>query len=109
MARVLILEPHPDIRRLLELVVRRLGHEPVVLRNGDPDPDDVEAAVIDLGDGKGLLLARRLRDAGCPVVLTSIYPADDAARSVRPAAYLVKPYPLHKLERALGSVVPVAA
>jgi hypothetical protein len=42
-------------------------------------------------------------------VLTSIYPADDAARSVRPAAYLVKPYPLHKLERALGSIVPVAA
>ena len=28
-ARVLICEPHDDISALLELVVRRLGHEPV--------------------------------------------------------------------------------
>jgi DNA-binding response OmpR family regulator len=108
-ARILIVEPHPDIRRLLELVVRRLGHEPVVRRDGQPEPEAIDAGVIEPGDGSGLLVARQLRARGLPVVLTSIYPADAEARSLEPAAYLVKPFPLHRLERALTAVLPIAA
>ena len=109
MARILIVEPHSDLRTLLDLVVRRLGHELVVQRHGEDDPADLDAGVIEVGDGYGLLAARRLRELGCPVVLMGVVPADDEARAIAPAAYLVKPFPLHRLERAIASVLPVVA
>ena len=108
-ARILIVEPHADLRTLLDLVVRRLGHEPVVSVEGEDDPVDLDAGVIEIGDGSGLLAARRLRELGRPVVLMGIVPAGDEVRAIEATAYLVKPFPLHRLERALSSVVPVAA
>src|SRR5437868_4306049 len=65
-ARILIAEPHADVRSLLEIVIARLGHEAVVHHRGDP-PSPLDAAVIEPGDGTGLELARRLRDRGVPV------------------------------------------
>ena len=100
MARILICEAHDDINALLDLVVRRLGHEPVTYVVGDP-PSHVDAAVIEHGDPDALRLARELRDRGVPVLFTSIYPADDDLLELRPATYLVKPFPLYALERAL--------
>ena len=108
-ARILIVEPHADLRTLLDLVIRRLGHEPVVQKIGEDDPADLDAGVIEVGDGSGLLAARRLRELGRPVVLLGVVPLDDEVRAIDPAAYLVKPFPLHRLERALSSVLPVAA
>jgi DNA-binding response OmpR family regulator len=109
MARVLIVEPHADLRTLLDLVIRRLGHEPVIPGVGDGHPVDLDAGVIEVGDGAGLLAARRLREQGRPVVLMGVVPADDEERAINPAAYLVKPFPLHRLEHALTSVLPVPA
>ena len=110
MARILIVEPHADIRSLLELVVRRLGHDAVVYDGGDPAPLRPDAAVIEPGEGPGLALARRLRDAGVPLLFTSIFPADHEALELEPAAYLVKPFPLYALERALAAALaPVEA
>jgi DNA-binding response OmpR family regulator len=100
-ARILICEPHDDISALLELVVRRLGHEPVTYAEGD-SISGVEAAVIEPGDPNGLRLAQELRERDVPVLFTSIYPADDAVLDLQPAAYLIKPFPLYALERALG-------
>jgi hypothetical protein len=37
-----------------------------------------------------------------PVLFTSIYPADEDVLEMQPSAYLVKPFPLYALERALG-------
>ena len=114
MARVLICEPHDDITALLELVVRRLGHVPVLYEGGSVDETGIDAAVIEPGEEHGMTLARRLRGCGIPVLFTSIYPADDTALELAPAAYLVKPFPLYALERAiqnaLGAVpAPTAA
>ena len=103
-ARILVVESHADLRTLLELVVRRLGHEPVVPRHGAEGPADLDAGVIEIGDDPGLLAARRLRELACPVVLMGDLPADDEVRALRPAVYLVKPFPLHRLERALRAV-----
>jgi CheY-like chemotaxis protein len=114
-ARVLICEPHDDISALLELVVRRLGHEPVAYAGGDVTHIGVDAAVVEPGEQVGLDLARGLRALDVPVLFTSIYPADDEVLQLRPAAYLVKPFPLYALERALQAalaalpVVPAAA
>src|SRR5213076_752169 len=60
MARVLISEPHDDISALLELVVRRLGHEPVRASEA-ADYVGIDAAVIEPGELEGLRLARALR------------------------------------------------
>ena len=110
MARVLICEPHDDITALLELVVRRLGHEPVLYAEGSTDQIGVDAAVIEPGDEAGLRIAESLRRQGVPVLFTSIYPADNELLALAPAAYLVKPFPLYALERALQSALaPVQA
>jgi len=108
-ARVLICEPHDDISALLELVVRRLGHEPVAFAGGDVDHIGVDAAVIEPGEASALQVARSLRSRNVPVLFTSIYPADPEVLDLKPAAYLVKPFPLYALERALEAALAVTA
>ncbi|MFL5954932.1 MAG: hypothetical protein ACJ76I_12590 [Gaiellaceae bacterium] len=105
MARVLICEPHEDISALLELVVRRLGHEPMVHPGGSVDDVEVDAAVIEPGEQTAFELAQVLRERGVPVLFASIYPAGPEALELRPSAYLVKPFPLYALERALEAAL----
>ncbi len=107
-ARILIFEPHRDIRSLLEIVVTRLGHEPVVSDELGETTPKVDAAVIDPGEGDGLSLARHLRQNGVPVVFTSIFPAGPETLDLAPTAYLVKPFPLYSLEQALASAIAPA-
>lgn len=109
MARVLICEPHDDVCALLQLIVRRLGHEPVEWGGGQVDTSDVAAALIEPGDPAGMRLAIRLHDEGTPILFTSIFPPDDAALALQPAAYLVKPFPLYRLEEALAGVLAAGA
>ena len=106
-ARVLICEPHDDISALLELVVRRLGHEPVAFAGGELELVNVDAAVIEPGELSALEVARRLRSRNVPVLFTSIYPPDADVLDLKPAAYLVKPFPLYALERALEAALAV--
>jgi hypothetical protein len=103
-ARVLISEPHSDITSLLELVVRRIGHQPV-LWTGDERVLPVDAAVIEPGEEDGLRLATSLAAAGVPIVFTSIYPPTEETQRLKPTAYLVKPFPLFTLECALNAVL----
>jgi hypothetical protein len=107
-ARILIFEPHGDIRALVEIVVARLGHEPVICDAPDQELPDVQAAVIEPGEGDGLVLARRLRRLGVPVIFTSIFPASAHTLDLTPTAYLVKPFALYTLEQALASAVAPA-
>ena len=108
MARVLICEPHDDIAALLELVVRRLGHEPAIYRGDGRDHVGIDAAVIEPGEPDGLRLARSLALSNVPVLFTSIYPPDADLLALTPAAYLVKPFPLYALERALDAALKLA-
>jgi DNA-binding response OmpR family regulator len=102
-ARVLIVEPHPDIRTLFAVVVARAGHEPVLdIEDGGVE---VDAAVIEPGDDEGLACARRLRAVGLPVVFVSIFPADRATLELEPVAYFVKPFALAELEQALDAAL----
>jgi hypothetical protein len=107
-AKILIFEPHGDIRTLLEIVVTRLGHEPVVSAPPGDELATVDAAVIDPGEGDGLSIARHLRRKGVPVVFTSIFPAGPETLDLAPTAYLVKPFALYSLEQALVAAVAPA-
>jgi CheY-like chemotaxis protein len=98
-ARILIVEPHPDIRTLFAHVVRRAGHEPLL--TVEDGGIDVDAAVIEPGDDEGIARARRLRALGLPVVFASIFPADRETLELEPVAYFVKPFALAELEQAL--------
>ena|SRR5947199_9021901 len=107
-ARILICEPHDDISALLELVVRRLGHEPVAFLGGEIDHIHIDAAVVEPGEEPALRVARALRAKDVPVLFTSIYPPDPEVLELEPAAYLVKPFPLYALERALEQALAPA-
>jgi DNA-binding response OmpR family regulator len=101
-ARVLISEPHPDCRTLLELVVQRVGHDPV--GPGElADADDLGLMILEPAAAEGLAIASRLRYRfeDLPIICTSIRPPSEATETLRPAAYLVKPFRLAELERAV--------
>ncbi len=106
MARILICEPHPDLRVLLETVVRRAGHEPV--GHGELTSDDAPAVMIlepASADGLAAAAGLRRRLEGLPIICTSISPPSDETRSLSPVAHLIKPFRLGDLEAAIVSAL----
>jgi DNA-binding response OmpR family regulator len=106
MARILICEPHPDLRVLLEAVVRRAGHEPV--GQGELTSDDApELIILEPASADSLAAAdglrRRLEDL--PIIFTSILPPTLETMALRPAAHLMKPFRLGELETAIVSAL----
>ena len=100
MGRIVICEPDPEVRALLGHVVARLGREPSA---GGDRADDVEAVVVEPADPLSLAHAIALVKAspGLPVVCASIEAPNGKTGSLNPSAYLVKPFALPELERAL--------
>jgi DNA-binding response OmpR family regulator len=106
MARILISEPHPDLRALLEAVVRRAGHEPV--GQGELTADDMPAAMIlEPASVAGLAAATELRRrlGDLPIICISILPPTRATRSLTPCAHLMKPFHLQEVEAAIVSAL----
>ena len=103
MAKVLICEPHADVRSLLAFVVRRIGHEPVVSDGTREQVLEVDAILLEPGSAGGVELAAwaRERRPRLPLVCASIFPPSGEMDALRPDAYLVKPFPLYALEQAL--------
>lgn len=100
-ARVLICEPHPEVRDLLSRVVVRLGHEPVL---DDADLAPVDAIVLEPSHAPSVERAQAFRavNGNTPIVCTSIELPDAGSRRLAPTAYLVKPFALPDLEAALS-------
>jgi CheY-like chemotaxis protein len=106
MARILISEPHPDLRVLLEAVVRRAGHEPVghgELTNGDAPA----ALILEPASADGLAAAARLRSRleDLPIICASVAPPSEETRALGPVAHLIKPFRLGDLEAAIASAL----
>ena len=110
MARILICEPHAEVRELLGHVVVRLGHEPVDALAHAPDGDDVDAVLLEPAHApsREAVAQLRLRRPGLRVVCTSIHPpgADDA--ELEAFAYLLKPFALEDLEDAIQRALETA-
>jgi DNA-binding response OmpR family regulator len=105
-ARILIHEPHPDVRVLLAAVVRRAGHDPV--GQGELAGDDTpELMILEPASADGLAAAARLRRGleDLPIICTSIEPPTRATKALAPVAHLVKPFRLGELEAAIASAL----
>lgn len=106
MARILIHEPHPDVRVLIAAVVRRAGHDPV--GQGELTIDDTpELMILEPASADGLAVATKLRRRleDLPIICTSIEPPNGATKALAPVAYLVKPFRLGELEAAIASAL----
>jgi DNA-binding response OmpR family regulator len=109
-ARILICEPHAEVRGLLAHVVTRLGHEPVVPAD-DSQPGfeagAVDVLVIEPADPRALAAAQilRLQREDVPIVCASIHPPSSHTLRLEPVAYIVKPFALGELEDALHAAV----
>jgi CheY-like chemotaxis protein len=106
MARILISEPHPDLRVLIEAVVRRTGNEPV----GQADligQDAPAAMILEPASADGLAAAGQLRRLleDLPIICASIYPPTDESCALSPVAHLIKPFRLRELEVAIVSAL----
>lgn len=100
-ARVLICEPHPEVRELLRRVVLRLGHEPML---DDAELQQVDAILLEPAHPPSVERARAFRaaDGDTPVICASLELPDAGSRRLAPIAYLVKPFALPDLEHALS-------
>src|SRR5207249_4973298 len=102
-------EPHPDLRRLLETIVRRVGHEPVSSPELNGDAPDL--IIVEPASAYHVAEASRLRERfrNLPIICTSILPPGDEARALEPSVYLIKPFRLSELQRAITFSLPHVA
>jgi len=106
MARILICESHEAVRRLLERMVARLGHEPIAARV--PSPEDLRSAEVLLVEpaapiGATMAQAMSVIDPALPLICASVAepPAELAELGVAFAASLVKPFTAEQLSEAI--------
>jgi CheY-like chemotaxis protein len=101
MARVLIVEPEPDLRSLAEQALLELGHEPVLFEDDTPS-EPIDAVILATFDGMTTVtdeLRRRRHDL--PIICVGMRPAGGGAGTVPPVAHLMHPYTLAQLQNAL--------
>jgi CheY-like chemotaxis protein len=107
-ARILIIDPSPEIRELLVRSVRWLGHQPLPIdelaRSTLPRGD---AAIVEPATDESFAAALELRAAQpeLPIVCLSIYPRSDATAALTPVGYVLKPFSLAELENALTAAI----
>jgi CheY-like chemotaxis protein len=104
MVNVLVSEPHEEIRELIRHVIAGMNWAAV------DDPQDSDLLLLEPGWPVGLDLARRLRAErpDLPIVCVSIYPRREDADGIAPNAYLVKPFSVTELQRALREALSAA-
>lgn len=106
MARILISEPHDDVRRLLERMVTRLGHEPIAIRVPSPrDLTDADVFVVEPVAPLGAVLAQAacIANPSLPLICASVTapPPRLGELGVVFTASLVKPFTLAQFGAAI--------
>src|SRR5918994_3804668 len=104
MARILLSESDPGVRSLLEAVLVRDGHEALVLfgsREEELPHGDLLVAEPAYGEGLRHAQALRRRDPTLAIILVSILPPESEFLALEPATYLVKPFSVASLARAV--------
>jgi len=121
-ARILIVDDDPVQRRLLDNMVRKFGHEPVIAETGEAaaamllGSERFDCVVLDLvmPDLDGLGVLARLREAGNPVpviVQTAHGGIDNVVSAMRAGAvdFVVKPVGPERLQVSLRNAMEKSA
>jgi DNA-binding NtrC family response regulator len=115
MAQILISESQNDVRRLLERMVTRLGHEPVFARvPASAQLQSADVLVVEPSAPTGAVLAQTacIVNPALPLICASVTgpPPELAELGVEFAASLVKPFTAEQLgaaiDRALSAREP---
>jgi CheY-like chemotaxis protein len=107
-AKILIIDPSPEIRELLVHSVRWLGHEPLPIDELAREPlPRGDVAIVEPATEESFAAALEVRDAQpeLPIVCLSIYPRSDATAALTPIGYVLKPFSLAELENALKAAI----
>jgi|HubBroStandDraft_1064217.scaffolds.fasta_scaffold350616_2 CheY-like chemotaxis protein len=106
MAQILISESHEEVRRLLERMITRLGHEAILVRV--PAAEQLQSAdvlIVEPAAPLGAELARAAHTANpaLPIICASVTaaPAKLTELGVVFTADLVKPFTLEQLDAAI--------
>ena len=102
MATILIVDPDPANRSLLELLVLRLGHRPIGQREL-AEGEEPDLMLLEPASEPGLRLAQRLRQRllRLPILCVSIEPPSEETSSLEAVDYVMKPFRRSTLEHAL--------
>jgi CheY-like chemotaxis protein len=109
-ATILIVDPDPATRSLLELLCLRLGHNPIGPREW-VDGKEPDLLLLEPASRPGVRLARgvRRRFPDLPVLCVSIDNPSEDTRQLGAVGHLMKPFRRTQLERALEqALIPTA-
>jgi DNA-binding NtrC family response regulator len=101
---VLVSEEDPDVRRLLVMVIERLGHEAIVLDSDLEMPANVDLVLVEPTSAACLEEARRAREHRPEVLVVAMSALTPAAEFLRggPLEYLEKPFTIDGLVAKLN-------
>ena len=101
-ATILIVDPDPATRSLLELLCLRLGHDPIGPREW-VDGEEPDLVLLEPASRPGMRLARgvRRRFPQLPILCVSIDGPSPDSRELAPVDHVMKPFRRSRLERAL--------
>jgi hypothetical protein len=107
-ASILISEADPDVRRLLVVLMERLGHEAVVLDRRVEVPPRGDLLLLEPTVGWCVEQARlaRLFYPELPIVCMGFLPRGGSSLARGPIAFLEKPFSVEALEAAVAALVP---
>ena len=106
-SKVLISEVEPDVRRLLAVLVERLGHAAVVLRDDVVVPPRADLLLVEPLSPSGLEHARLVRAffPQLPIVCLNPLPANAGFLGRGPIVFLPKPFAPEALEAAIDDAL----
>lgn len=106
-ASILISEVERDVRRLLTVLLRRQGHEPIVLGDDVSVPPRADLLLVDPVSRTGLEHIRLVRAffPELPVLCTTPLPESLGCIGRGPIFFLPKPFSPEQLAVTLGNVL----
>jgi CheY-like chemotaxis protein len=107
-ASILICEADPDVRRLLLVLMERLGHDPIVLESDGEVPPHADVLLLEPAVQRCVDQAWHVRLflPELPIVCMGPPPAGPAFLEAGPVAFLEKPFTIEELAAAVASFVP---
>jgi DNA-binding response OmpR family regulator len=103
MAKILVSEADPDVRRLLAVLVRRLGHDAVVLDAGAEAPPRGDLLLLEPLSRRCLEQARAVRSDApdVPVICMGSLTDEGGFLLGGPVGFLPKPFTLEQMRERI--------